>query len=64
MPPAWSSKFEDYVLGVLPSKPYPSVIAVDIALAEKAKGNTALKDKKGGDFVDASLMNELENEGL
>jgi hypothetical protein len=58
------SKFEDYVVGVLPSKPYPSVIAVDIALAEKGKGNPQLTDKKGSDFVDATLMHELENEGV
>ena len=58
------SKFEDYVLGVLPSKPTPSAKGVEIAIWEKGKGASFYKDHQPAEFVDASLTQELEAEGL
>lgn len=58
------SKFEDYVLGVLPSKPYPSAKGVELAIWEKGQGASFYAVHKPAEFVDASLMHELEAEGL
>jgi NitT/TauT family transport system substrate-binding protein len=58
------TKFEDYVLGVLPKKPYPSVKGAEIAILEKAPGHPFFQDKTASDFSDASLMVEIEKEGL
>jgi ABC-type nitrate/sulfonate/bicarbonate transport system substrate-binding protein len=58
------SKFEDYVLGVLPSKPYPSAKGVEVAIWEKGKGSYFYQSHKPAEFVDASVMQELEAEGV
>jgi NitT/TauT family transport system substrate-binding protein len=58
------TKFEDYVLGVLPQKPYPSAKGLEIAIQEKAPGHDFFQNKKASDFIDASLMSEIEKEGL
>ncbi len=56
------SKFEDYVLGVLPQKPYPLTKALEFAIEEKS-GNRPFPGK-AQDFVDDSLLREIEQDGL
>ena len=58
------TKFEDYVMGVLPTKPYPEAKGAELAIAEKAPGHPFYKDRKASDFIDASLLSEIEKEGL
>jgi NitT/TauT family transport system substrate-binding protein len=58
------TKFEDYVLGVLPTKPYPSLKGAEIAILEKAQGQPFFQEKTASDFIDASPMRELESEGI
>lgn len=58
------TKFQDFVLGVLPKKPYPSVKGLEIAIQEKAPGDGFFQAKKASDFIDDSLMREIENDGL
>ncbi len=58
------TKFEDFVLGVLPKKPYPLAKGLEIAIQEKAPGHAFFQNKKASDFIDESLMREIENEGL
>ena len=58
------TKFEDYVLGVLPEKPYPLTKGLEIAIRELAPGNSFLRQKKAADFIDASIISEIEKEGF
>jgi ABC-type nitrate/sulfonate/bicarbonate transport system substrate-binding protein len=58
------SKFEDYVLGVLPARPYPSRQGLEIAIREMRPHDPALRLKNAGDFIDESLIMEMENEGF
>ena len=58
------TKFEDYVMGVLPAKPYPVAKGAELAIAEKASGHPFYKDRKASDFIDDSILRELEAEGV
>ena len=58
------TKFEDYVLGVLPEKPYPLTKGLEIAIREIAPDHSFLRKKKAADFVDESLITEIEREGF
>jgi ABC-type nitrate/sulfonate/bicarbonate transport system substrate-binding protein len=58
------SKFEDYVLGVLPARPYPSTRGLEIAIREMCPHDSFLRQKKAGDFIDESLIMEIESEGF
>lgn len=58
------TKFEDYVLGVLPEKPDPLTKGLEIAIREIAPGDSFLRQKKAGDFIDESLITEIEKEGF
>ncbi len=61
---AMETKFEDYVLGVLPAKAYPSVEGLEIAIREMSPCDSFLRQKKAGDFIDTSLITEIEEEGF
>ena len=64
-PTAWRpNSFEDYVLGVLPKKPYPLAKGFEIAIQEKAPNHPFFREKKAADFIDASLMQEIDKEGF
>lgn len=58
------TKFEDYVLGVLPEIPYPLTKGLEIAIRELAPGDSFLRQKKAEDFIDASIISEIEKEGF
>ena len=61
---AMETKFEDYVLGVLPAKPYPSIEGLEIAIRELSPCDSFLRQKKARDFIDESLIMEIEKEGF
>jgi ABC-type nitrate/sulfonate/bicarbonate transport system substrate-binding protein len=61
---AMETKFEDYVLGVLPAKPYPSTEGLEIAIREMSPRDSFLRQKKAADFIDESLITEIEEEGF
>jgi len=58
------TKFEDYVLGVLPEKPYPLTEGLKTAIRELAPGDSFLRQKKAEDFIDASIISDIEKEGF
>jgi ABC-type nitrate/sulfonate/bicarbonate transport system substrate-binding protein len=58
------TKFEDYVVGVLPAKPYPVAKGAEFAILEKAPGHPFYQKVKASDLIDASLLSELEQEGI
>lgn len=64
-PTAWRpDSFEDYVLGVLPKKPFPIVKGFEIAIQEKAPNHPFFREKTAADLIDASLMTEIDKEGF
>jgi ABC-type nitrate/sulfonate/bicarbonate transport system substrate-binding protein len=58
------TKFEDYVLGVLPEKPYPLTKGLETAIRELAPGDSFVRQKKAEEFIDASIIAEIEKEGF
>ena len=58
------TKFEDYVQGVLPEKPVPLTKGLEIAIQELAPDHSFLRRKKAADFIDESLLAEIEKEGF
>jgi len=58
------TKFEDYVVGVLPLKPYPAAKGAEFAILEKAPGHPFYQKVKMDDLIDTSLLSELEKEGV
>lgn len=58
------TKFEDYVLAVLPEKPYPLTKGLEIAIRETTPGHSFFRQKKAGDFIDESLIMEIEKDGF
>jgi ABC-type nitrate/sulfonate/bicarbonate transport system substrate-binding protein len=58
------TKFEDYVLGVLPEKPYPLTSGLEIAIRELTAGDSFLRQRKAADFIDESLVREIERDGF
>ncbi|MGH7843616.1 MAG: ABC transporter substrate-binding protein [Candidatus Binatia bacterium] len=58
------TKFEDYVLAVLPEKPYPLTRGLEIAIRELSPGDSFLRQRKAADFIDESLVREIEKEGF
>jgi ABC-type nitrate/sulfonate/bicarbonate transport system substrate-binding protein len=64
-PTAWRpDSFEDYVLGVLPKKPFPMVKGLEFAIQEKAPNHPFFRQKSAADLIDASLMTEIDKEGF
>jgi NitT/TauT family transport system substrate-binding protein len=55
------TKFEDYVLGVLPEKPYALTKGLEVAIQETAP---RAFQKKAGVFIDQSLIMEIEKDGF
>jgi NitT/TauT family transport system substrate-binding protein len=58
------TKFEDYVMGVLPLKPYPAAKGAELAILEKAPGHPFYQKVKASDLIDGTLLQEIEKEGL
>jgi NitT/TauT family transport system substrate-binding protein len=55
--------YRTYVEGAIPERPFPKVENVALGI-EEFVAKPGLKNKKGEDLVDDSLMRELESEGL
>ena len=58
------TKYEDYVQGVLPEKPVPLTKGLEIAIQELAPDHSFLRRKKAADFIEESLLAEIEMEGF
>ena len=54
-----------YLLGPNPQKPYPLKTALDLDIADLSATNAPeLKGKKASDYIDTTLLGELEREGF
>lgn len=58
------SMHKNYLLGTIPAKPYPLAAAVEIAIEEASPAQPLLKGKKSADFIDVSILKEIEDEGF
>ena len=58
------SMHKNYLLGTIPAKPYPLEAAVEIAIEEASPSQPLLKGKKSADFIDVSILREIEQEGF
>jgi hypothetical protein len=64
-PKLLESMHKNYLLGSIPPKPYPLEVALQADIEYLA--NTLvpeLKGKKAADFMDATLLKEIEDEGF
>jgi ABC-type nitrate/sulfonate/bicarbonate transport system substrate-binding protein len=61
---ALEETYREVALKVLPEKPYPSLAGVQTILDEYAKRNPKAKSAKAEEFVDASFVKKLDDEGL
>jgi len=58
------SMHRNYLLGTIPAKPYPLEVAVEIAIEEASPSQPLVKGKKSADFIDVSILKEIEQEGF
>src|SRR6266508_5624186 len=58
------SMHKNYLLGTIPTKPYPLEAAVEIAIEEASPSQPLLKGKKSANFIDVSILKEIEQEGF
>jgi hypothetical protein len=58
------SMHKNYILGTIPAKPYPIEAAIQTAIDEVSLANPQLKNKKPEEFLDMSILKELEGEGF
>jgi NitT/TauT family transport system substrate-binding protein len=58
------SMHRNYLLTSIPPKPYPLEDAIQADIEDLSSMITELKGKKASDFMDKSLLNELESEGF
>ena len=61
-PPILESVHKNYLLGTIPPKLYPLEAGVETAIEEVAMTQPAVKGKKPADFLDVSILKEIENE--
>jgi ABC-type nitrate/sulfonate/bicarbonate transport system substrate-binding protein len=55
---------KNYILGTIPVKPYPIEAAVQTAIDEVSLTNPQLKGRRPEEFLDMSILKELEGEGF
>jgi ABC-type nitrate/sulfonate/bicarbonate transport system substrate-binding protein len=58
------SMHKNYLLGTIPAKPYPLEAAVEMAIEEASPSQPLLKGKRISDFIDVSILKEIEQEGF
>jgi len=63
-PKLLESMHRSYLLTSIPVKPYPIEDAIQADIDDLSSSITELKGKKASDFMDKSLLNELESEGF
>lgn len=55
---------KNYLLGTIPAKPYPRDEAIQSDIEDLSAVTPELKGKKPSDFVDVTLLREVEDEGF
>jgi hypothetical protein len=55
---------EEVMLGTIPAKPFPREEAIQNDIEDLSQTYAHLKGKKAAEFLDLSLLRELENEGF
>jgi len=63
-PKLLESMHRNYLLIAIPPKPYPIEDAIQADIEDLSSSITELKGKKAADFMDTSLLKELESEGF
>jgi NitT/TauT family transport system substrate-binding protein len=63
-PKLLESMHRNYLLTSIPPKPYPIEDAIQADIEDLSSSITELKGKKAAEFMDRSLLNELESEGF
>jgi ABC-type nitrate/sulfonate/bicarbonate transport system substrate-binding protein len=63
-PKLLESMHRNYLLTSIPVKPYPIEDAIQADIEDLSSSITELRGKKAADFMDRSLLNELESEGF
>jgi hypothetical protein len=63
-PKLLESMHRNYLLTSIPAKPYPIEDAIQADLEDLSSSITELRGKKASDFMDTSLLRELEAEGF
>lgn len=63
-PKLLESMHRNYLLTSIPVKPYPIEDAIQADIEDLSASIAELKGKKAADFIDRSLLNELESEGF
>jgi NitT/TauT family transport system substrate-binding protein len=63
-PKLLESMHRNYLLTSIPVKPYPIEDAIQADIEDLSTSITELRGKKAADFMDRSLLNELESEGF
>ena len=63
-PKLLDSMHRNYLLTSIPVKPYPIEDAIQADLEDLSSSIAELRGKKAADFMDRSLLNELESEGF
>ena len=58
------SMYKNYMLGSIPAKPYPRAEAIQNDIDDLSDTYPQLKGRKVAEFVDLSLLQELEKEGF
>ncbi len=61
---ALEETYREIALKVVPEKPYPSLAGVHTNLDELAKKNPKAKTAQAEEFVDASFVKKLDEEGF
>ena len=56
--------YKNYVVDALPLKPYPMEEVIQTEIENLTPTFPEFRGKRAADFVDKSILNELENEGL
>ena len=63
-PKLLESIHKNYLLGTIPAKPYPREEALQNDIEDLSYTYTDLKGRKAGEFLDLSLLKNLEDEGF
>lgn len=63
-PKILEATYQTYVLGTIPVKPYPREESIQSDLDFLSATNPEFKKKKPSDFIDTTLLREMENEGF
>jgi ABC-type nitrate/sulfonate/bicarbonate transport system substrate-binding protein len=63
-PKLLDSMHKNYLLGTIPPRPFPREEAIQTDIEDLSHTYSALKGRKVSEFIDLSLMRELESEGF